>query len=63
MAQPQEPQRLLCQVCLAMRLTHSCHLEIRAQFLCIVHPHVPGDAMGPGLVAHSYDTNRGWIFS
>lgn len=52
-------RHLLCQVCLAVRLTHSCHLEIGAKFLGIVHPHVPGDTMGPGLVAHSYDADKG----
>lgn len=46
------------QVSFAMRLAYSCHLQIRAQFLCVIHPHVSGDTMGPGLIAHSYDSVR-----
>lgn len=46
------------QVSFAMRLADSCHLQIWAQFLCIIHPHISGDTMGPGLVAHSYDPVR-----
>lgn len=49
-------QHLQGQIGLAMRLAYPCHLQIRAQFLCIIHPHVPGDAMGPGLIAHSYNS-------
>lgn len=54
---------LQCQVRLAVSLSHSRHLKIGAQFLCIVHPHVPADAVGPGLVAHGYDANRGMALS
>lgn len=41
-----------------MGLAHPCHLQVRAQLLGIVCPHVPGNAVRSGLVTHGDDAAR-----